>query len=234
MLAFSSHAPLAIVALFVLAGCSADSPAVPSRSASSIPTSASSIPTPTPTASAPPDDSKPELGDLRLSTEGIGYLRMGESIPTRDTTTAMVVWNTRACNESHDEADRGAWLNTYNDEAQDLLVVRTADFTEDAPLAWILIETPLIPTDRGVRVGDSRSAVLAAYPDAVEFSPAFPRDDIHMYVLRGIRGTMVFEFATTGSTGYPLDELLWLRVLDVMDDHVGSIANTGNGGACDV
>jgi hypothetical protein len=214
-----SFAVLLVLVAAVVGGCAHDSPPSPSGTATGRPTLTSSA-EPTPAAA------RPALTDLELTTEGIEYVVLGQPVPVVDPVSAIIQYDPDGCG-----AGVGTWLTTYDDPTQDVLIVLTENSEESTPVRWILIETTEIGTDRGIHAGDSREAVLSAYPEAQPYP--LSRSDMEMFIVRGTAGMLLFEFSVDNAE-YPVGELLYLRALaiDVEADGIFSIANTGAGGAC--
>ena len=220
-----AFAAVAIVAAGLLVGCapSTSGPAAPIDSTSS-PSAEIPPPAPAPT----PTPVKPALDGLVLTTEGLGNLAIGAPVPDVAQPLALVAFYPEyGCYQPN-----GAWLSTY--ESPPLLttfVIRTENFEPSAEIDWILVKSPLIKSDRGIGAGDSRDAVLAAYPEAQQLPDSHPYVDL--YSVTGTRGMLLFEISTADSEEYPPDELLWLRTVSVDYPYIYPIANSGAGGPCE-
>jgi len=193
--------------LVVLTGCTPPAPA-PSPPPSSSPeaTAASAEP-------APP--TRPALADLELSTAGLGTLLFGVP-PETDPELSMIFYNPTACIDAETGEIFGivagdplapAWLidPSYEvppspndsgkpfgvavDEAAGNAVIRIDLYTDD------------IPTDAGIRLGDTRADVIAAYPSAV-VTESYLTD---IYVITGPTGLLQIEVVSTSTT----DEALY-------------------------
>lgn len=216
-------AAAAVIAAGTLIGCaqSEPQPTVPTDSASS---PSAEAPTPTPTSPAV----KPDLEDLVLTTEGLGDLAIGAPVPDAAQPLALVAFDPEySCYPTN-----GAWLSTY--ESAPLLgtfVIRTENFEPSGAIDWILVNSPLIKSDRGVGAGDSRDAVLAAYPEAQQLPDGNPYVDL--YAATGTLGMLLFEIATADSEEYPPHELLWMRTVSVDYPDIYPVANSGAGGPCE-
>ncbi len=206
----------AALVVLLLGGCSA---AVPSSTPR--PTETATI-EPTPVQSETPP-SRPDESDLVLTSEGLGYLKIGDPVPEMESAVAIVELDP----DYPCYPPTGAWLTTYHDDA---FVIRTENAVPSAAVDWILVKSTDIGTDRGIHVGDTREVVLAAYPEASESAQS--GGDIDLYIATGDRGMLLFEFATSAGE-YPVDQLLWIRALDVDYPFVYPIANTGAGGPCE-
>jgi len=193
--------------IVVLTGCTPPAPA-PSTPPSGSPeaTAASAEP-------APP--TRPALADLELSTAGLGTLLFGVP-PETDPELSMIFYNSTACIDAETGEIFGivagdplapAWLidPSYEvppspndsgkpfgvavDEAAGNAVIRIDLYTDD------------IPTDAGIRLGDTRADVVAAYPSAV-VTESYLTD---IYVITGPAGLLQIEVVSTSTT----DEALY-------------------------
>jgi hypothetical protein len=180
--------PTALIALSLVATLSAcgPGPATPGSSPSETPSatpSESSTPTPEPVT-------RPALADLALGADGFEQLPLGE-VPTADPVIAMVTFDAAACGGD------GVWNAdpSYPSSDPELYGPGTAfTVTSDGPagpMSRIDLNAGDIPTDAGIRFGDSRAAVEAAYPGAAIVSA--PLTDI--YVVPGSVGTLQIEVA---------------------------------------
>jgi hypothetical protein len=189
---------LLLVLAVTLTGCFPGGPA-PTTSGSSTPTvapSESSTPTPEP-------ETAPNREDLAISPEGIGTIVFGEHTPT-DPVTAMLVLDPAYCLDSNaglgtgfaagsPEAARWVPIPAYRDglygdfgvEMQGDTVVRVDAYNND------------IPTTEGVRIGDHRDEVTAAYPGATVVAE-WATD---IYVIMGEHGVLQIEVARQPTDG---------------------------------
>jgi hypothetical protein len=187
---------LVLAGLVMLTGCGGGEPeAEPTTSA----------PTETPTPTPTPEPTRPALSDLKVTTEGLGTLRIGGTLPdTDDPDTAMVAWDSDHCvdeglgiTESDPRAGGYATDPSYVPDAG--LAPFYIAFSGDV-LTRIDIRSPEIPTDGGVRIGDPTSAMLAAHPDAVD---VLDRDGFtEVYQVTGTAGILLIEVTTDSGTGY--------------------------------
>jgi hypothetical protein len=179
---------LAVLALAATLALSACGPAAtpPTSSPSGTPSGSSSesaTPTPVP-------ETRPELADLALGPDGFEQLPLGE-VPTTDPALAMVTFDAAACGGD------GVWNAdpSYLSSDPELYGPGTAfTVTSDGPagpMSRIDLNAGDIPTDAGIRFGDGRAAVEAAYPGAAIVSA--PLTDI--YVVPGSVGTLQIEVA---------------------------------------
>ncbi|CAN5489489.1 hypothetical protein BH09ACT4_BH09ACT4_09500 [soil metagenome] len=150
-------------------------------------TAPSPTPTPTPTPTAPP-----ALADLAISADGLGTLLLGNA-PDTDPATAMIVEDPEACvsagaTPGTPEALRWRPIPLYFGSLYEYFgvevsggVVRRVDVFDDT-----------IPTDAGIRIGDTRAAALAAYPDATITSNQLA----DILLITGDHGSLQVEIAT--------------------------------------
>lgn len=195
--------------LVSLVGCGIVPDAEPSSSPSD---SASVSLEPEPDASP---TARPALSELVLSAAGLGPLLLGQA-PETDPALSMITYNPTACTDAETgepfgimpgdplaalwETDpsyattsaiygNGMAFGVAIDEAAGNAVVRIDLFSHD------------IPTDEGVRIGDARADVVAAYPAAAVVT-SFLTD---IYVVTGPTGLLQIEVATEpepGDAGY--------------------------------
>lgn len=184
----------AVIALTVLSGC--NTPAVP-------------VVTPTPEAvtdspSAAPEapTTRPSLDELVLSTEGLGTLLIGQP-PVTDEALSMIYISPNYCTIENGfdtglapgDPEAVRWLAHPSYE---VLVTPTqagsaffaqVDAAAGNAVRRIELVTTDIPTDKGIRLGDQREDVVAAYADAVvtEF------DLTDVYTVTGPTGLLLFE-----------------------------------------
>lgn len=154
----------------------------PTDSGSATP-SESATPTPEP-------ETRPALSELALGPDGFEQLPLAE-VPTTDAAIAMVTFDAAAC------GGLGVWNADASFASTDPNVygVGTAfSVTSDGPggpMSRIDLNANDIPTDAGIRFGDSRAAVVAAYPGAAVVSSVLT----DIYVVPGSVGTLQIEVA---------------------------------------
>jgi predicted small lipoprotein YifL len=181
---FSTAVP-ALAVVIVLTACG-PGPAVPSASPSDVETAS---PSASPTATPEPE-TRPLLGDLALTPDGFAELPLGE-VPTSDPALAMVTLDAAAC------GGEGVWNADPSYTSTDPAVYgpgtafTVASDGPAGPLTRIDLNAGDIPTESGIRFGDSRGAVEAAHPDAAVV-PAVLTD---VYVVPGSAGTLQIEVA---------------------------------------
>jgi predicted small lipoprotein YifL len=155
----------------------------------------SASPTPTESVTPTPEpETRPALADLALGPDGFEQLPLGE-VPTTDPALAMVTFDAAAC------GGQGVWNAdpSFISTDPDLYGPGTAfTVTSDGPagpMSRIDLNANDIPTTAGIRFGDSRAAVEAAYPGAAVV-PAILTD---IYVVTGSVGTLQIEVAADAS-----------------------------------
>lgn len=206
---------MVLVGVALLTGCGGEPEGAPTTSASETPTSTS-----TPT----PDPTRPALADLELSTEGLGTLRIGGTLPdTDDPSTAMVAWDPDVCASgdlgiSASDPRAGGYATDPSYLSGSILDPFYIGFTDPAVLTRIDVRDGTIPTDGGLRVGDPTSAVLTAHPDAALVLDR-PLSDV--YQVTGTAGILLIEVSTDSGDGYwAADELD--KVIDLIVVPAGS------------
>jgi hypothetical protein len=180
----------------LLTGCDPGGDPAPSGSPSATSTSpgtATPDPSDTPAAAV-----APARADLALSPDGMGTLVFGEA-PASDPATQMLVLEPEWCTEA--STGSGAGVMPGDPEAPLWVPIpayrdgRDSDFgahVEAGVLDRIDLFDEAIPTTEGVRIGDARSAVEAAYPGAAVVS----NDLTDIYVVTGARGSLQLEVTT--------------------------------------
>lgn len=179
---------LAIPLVLTLSACDPDPGpgSTPSESASASPTE-----TPTPT---PEPETRPALADLALGPDGFEQLPLGV-VPTTDPAIAMVTLDAAAC------GGEGVWNADPSFASTDPNVYgagtafSVASDGPAGPISRIDLNANDIPTDAGIRFGDTRAEVEAAYPGAAVVSA--PLTDV--YVIPGTVGTLQIEVSADAS-----------------------------------
>lgn len=193
--------PVSLLAISLAVALSACFPGgvtpTPGGSGTSGPTDES---TETPTAE-PVAPVAPARADLELSPDGMGTLVFGQ-VPPSDPATQMIVLDPEWCTDANTGYGIGIGPG---DEAAALWVpipayrdARFADFGVSVfggVLSRIDLDLsgPAIPTTEGIRIGDPRAAVEAAYPDATVVAEGLT----DIYVVTGTHGTLQIEVTTT-------------------------------------
>lgn len=138
----------------LLSGCAGEKPAEIAEPAPIVTESPS--PTPTPT----PEPTKPALDELVLTTEGLGYLVIGQPVPSIDASLAIVEYDPAYC-----ESQPGAWRPTYPTTAdqREMFNVQTDAEIESGSVSTIAVYQNGVVTAQGIHVGSTSDEVLAAY-----------------------------------------------------------------------
>lgn len=201
-------APIALIAagaVLVLAGCGGPAP-----EPTAAPEPGESV-TPTPT----PDPAPPRLEELVLTTEGLGTLVFG-TIADSDPATRMIYLNPEECvyegGPAPGSPEAPGWvpIDAYGTAGDRTFGVNVQ---EDGTVDRVDLYNDTIPTDRGLRIGDSRADALAAYPDA-SVTHEWATD---LLVLPGVAGNIHIEIAhnTGDAVGYwqpdQVDRVLFIR-----------------------
>ncbi len=219
---------VAIVATagLLLTGCDQQTEAPPVDEPSS---------TPTETQTAAPDPSKPELGDLTLSTEGLGELQFGSTPPSDNPSVNLVTFDENACEA---EGLPGIWKSTYPDIDEGY--GPTAPFgvqVKDNGVTRIDVNTAQIFTDTGIHIGSSLDEVLGVYsggPDQV----VNHADVSDVYVIKGTKGQLQFEVAVNRVPDYwdasVIDTVVFLSAIDITSEPFGVAATDNSIGNCNV
>lgn len=246
------HSRIVLVAVCMaslvgVSGCTLPLAPAPTETPSESPSvSESAEPDPEPTPLT-----RPALADLELSAAGLGPLLLGEP-PATDPALRMVAFEPEGCTDAEtgesfgvEAGDPGAggWFidpsyrlpatpsfggNPFGvgvDESAGNVVTRIDLYSAD------------IPTDEGIRIGDSRAEVEAAYPGA-SVAESYLTD---IFVISGPSGLLQIEVVSQStpdkadywmSTGIPDGEVVYIHAV-VPSLGVFSVAASGNGvGGC--
>ncbi|WP_179872085.1 hypothetical protein [Microcella indica] len=238
---------LGAASLVALTGCTLPLAPLPSASPTETPSAsetAEAEPTPTPL-------SRPALADLELSPDGLGPLLLGEP-PVSDPALRMVAFEPEGCTDAETgesfgivagDPEAGGW---FIDPSYRLPATPSfggnpfgvgVDESEGNAVTRIDLYSADIPTDEGIRIGDSRADVEAAYPGA-SVAESYLTD---IFVISGPSGLLQIEVVSQstddkaeywGSTGIPDGEVVYIHAV-VPAFGVFSVAASGNGvGGC--
>jgi hypothetical protein len=184
------------------------------------------------------------LASLTITPEGLGPLTIGE--PVASTAQSLVGWNPTYCvgdatGAVQGDPFAGAWLPNYPPAQSPALGERppfhlmTATGFAEGPIREINLWTTEVATAAGVRAGDSRGALLAAYPQFDEVTQNLLSD---VYAINGMRGRLLIEVANepgqpelAGYWGSAVDTVLWTRVVPA-GVPAAPIAGSDAGGPC--
>ena len=172
-------------------------------------------PTDSVAATPTPDPAPPRLEELVLTTEGLGTLAFG-TVADSDPVTRMIYLDPEACvfdgGPASGDPEAANWvpIDAYGTPGDQTFGVNVQP---DGTVDRVDLYNGTIPTDRGLRVGDSRADALAAYPDA-EISHEWATD---LLVVPGTAGNIHIEIAhnTGDAVGYwqpdQVDRVLFVR-----------------------
>lgn len=158
------------------------------------------VPSPSASGSAtstPEPETAPARADLALSPEGMGTLVFGVA-PSTDPSTAMLVLDPEFCTDAN--TGNGMGISSGAPEAALWVPIpayrdgRDSDFgvwVDGGVLNRIDLYDGTIPTTEGVRIGDSRADVVAAYPGATLVAEYLT----DIYVVTGTAGSLQIEVA---------------------------------------
>jgi hypothetical protein len=216
-------APLAAIALVLLAACGPGDPA-PTETADDETPAAEETPTPTPTPTV-----RPALADLALGPDGFAELRLGEPASSGPD-LSLVGFDPAACSGA------GLWSAdpTYASSDPNVYGAGTAFTVTDAStggptgvITRIDLNANDIPTTEGVRFGDGRASVDAAYPGVT----VVDNDLTDIYVVPGTGGNqLLIEVASDPSywAGFRPDETVVYIHASTADWGVFSVAASEN------
>ena len=192
-------------------------------------------PTPTATETVAPDPSKPAVGDLTLSTEGLGELQFGSTPPSDNPAVNLLTFDDDACAA---EGLPGIWKATYPDIDEGYgPVAPFAAQVKDNGITRIDVNTAQIFTDTGIHIGSSLDEVLGVYsggPDQV----LNHADVSDVYVIKGTKGQLQFEVAVDRIPDYwdssVIDTVVFLSAIDITSEPFGVAATDNAIGVCNV
>lgn len=182
---------LAVVAAVALAGCTAESPA-PEPTETAIGAVPDASPTPTETRPL-------ALEDLAIGPDGLNDLVLGQPVDD-DPVLGLIHLDPAACTDAETGFDAGIevgdplaalWIanDLYRDESDSAYF--GVNVQPGAVITRIDLFTYLIPTTKGVRIGDPDTVVFAAYPDATVITG----DLTDLVVVEGEHGILQLEIA---------------------------------------
>jgi hypothetical protein len=205
-------AATSVMALVALAGCAGAAaegrpspsappsasiaPSAPSEESTAVlpESSAPASSSPAPSDVAPPSASHPSrapaegssaLGDLPLSTEALGDIRIGRPVPA---TTTLVRWGDFCRSQPAEPGN--SWYTPYSDSTGVAPFFLWPIDSRVRPITGIFIGSPEIRTRHGLHVGSTLAEVKAL--GAVHDAPAGFGDDV--WVIHGSAGQLTFEF----------------------------------------
>ena len=161
-----------------------------------------SPPSPDPAPTPPVVNTKPALSDLRLSAEGLGSLRVGESISSQNGPNSLVEFDPELCGPPGSPSGGPGWVSRYENGPFSVFVDDPAD--PNATLISVAVRSGEIQTTEGIRVGATVDKFLAAYGD----SAGQPQDvgQLRFYAVQGENNTLnfAFEHADETAEGTPI------------------------------
>jgi hypothetical protein len=180
--------------------------------------SASASPTPTPVAT------RPVIGELVLSTSGLGPLHLGSPVPVTPAPLALVVWNPTACVSAElgiaaGAPNAGAWETTFPNAdgpagSRQPFILTTVGSAQAGSIDVVWVWTDGIHTAGGIHVGSTLDQLHAAYPTFTRTITGVVSD---VFVLDASAGSLVFEVSKQDSSGggdyWPADQVnkvLWM------------------------
>jgi hypothetical protein len=226
---------LALVACFALSACDPGVPEAEPEPSVSV----SEEPSPSPSASEEPH--APELSELVLTSNGMGTLVIGEA-PSTEPTQQMIEEDPAACADENTGFDAGVepgdpdalrWVPIAEYNAADGYP-RWSVSVIDGALMRIDLHDDSIPTDKGVRIGDSRASALAAYPDGMLVDQTIT----DVLVVPGAHGVLHIEIAKAMSGeladywGAQVDTVVFVRAVDLADGVFTVAASENIAGGC--
>lgn len=217
-------APL-LAAVLVLTGCAAGA-ASPSASPSEEPSSepvAAATPTPTPTPTT-----RPALDELALGPDGFAELPLGQPA-SADPALSLVSFDPAGCSGAGLWSAHPSYASTDPDVYGAGTAFTVTDASTSGPTGTITridLNASDIPTTAGIRFGDGRAAVEAAYPGAA----VLDADLTDIYVVPGEDGRLLIEVASDPAywMGFRPDETVVYIHASTNDWGVFSVAASEN------
>jgi hypothetical protein len=199
--------PLVLIAASAVLALTACDPGAGPSPAPSETVTVSPTPTPTPTPVA-----APALADLVLTPDGMGTLAFGEP-PSSEPALQMIAEDPAACSEFYPagtpEATRWRPVAAYLAGGFPTFGVTVTD----GNLERIDLYDSTIPTDGGIRIGDTLASLVSAHPDATVVHSGLT----DIYVVTGEHGTLQIEVARDEGPGYwpaaELDQVVFIHAV---------------------
>lgn len=213
-----------LAAVLVLSACGPgvdpSGSGTPSDSSSATPT-VGATPTPTPTV-------RPALDELALGPDGFEELPLGEPASS-DPALSLVTFDPAGCSGAGLWSAHASYVSTHPDVYGVGTAFSVTDAASSGPTGTITridLNARDIPTTAGIRFGDGRAAVEAAYPgvDVVD------ADLTDIYVVPGTNGQLLIEVASDPSywAGFRPDETVVYIHASTSDWGVFSVAASEN------
>jgi hypothetical protein len=159
---------------------------------------------PTPPAAA--------VNPLLVTTEGVGYLRVGAPVP-QDEAEPIVVFDPDACVGGSSAGADGAWIATADGMDYGDLYVITKPRTRDGDISALYVFNAEFTTAEGIHPGSTFAELTAAY---AQFDEVVTGDGSDLYVIDGQSGQLVFEIANRGDIRGPAPDaftsVVWMSV----------------------
>ena len=225
---------VAVLACFALSACDPGlSEVAPEPTAS-----ASDSPTPSPSVSETPQ--APDVSELVITSNGMGTLVIGQA-PSTVPAQQMLEEDPAACADENTGFDAG--VEPGDPEAIRWVPIPAYEVGGYAPwsvavhdgiLMRIDIRDGSIPTDKGIRIGDSREAALAAYPDGAVVDEGMT----DVLVVPGEHGVLHIEIAKetdadlVGYWGPQVGTVVYIRAVDLAGGVFTVAASENIAGGC--
>jgi hypothetical protein len=187
------------------------------------------VPTPTPTPT--------ESGELFLAPDGVGSLRLGEPVGADDTFMAFDPVGCADLGIPEGDPYAGYWKSTLPEfigedgYPLEVFFAMTDNGLEGGDVTSVSVFGDL-RTEAGIGIGDTRDAVMAAYPDGFDDVIAGFGSDV--YVIEGDVGRLSIEVtrAPEGDPYWEPDQLDKVLILSSTTGPAGPRAGTDGGGPC--
>jgi hypothetical protein len=164
------------------------------------------------------------MADLLVSPDGLGPLKIGESVPDQPGTSATVIWNPAQCGTT------GAWVPNYPnspalDRASEVPFVVGVTNKSDA-VQFVGIRSVELKTAAGIHIGSTKAQLTAAYPS---FDHTVDEGPVVLYSINGAKSQLVFEFAKQASIRADDGTVVQIEVEGGTSTPVGAYGTDGFG-----
>ena len=191
---------IALALVLMLAACTPTAESAETTTPSptaSVTRTVTPTPTPTPTPTVP---TKPALGDIVISKNGLGPVPIGTDLASLDPAVSIFASETVDCGG---EGQFIGWSANYPDRPLGNTLRAFESGAQPDGFSYVVVYGSGPHTAAGIEVGDLRGALLAAYPGIELFTSGAGRD---RYVINGSPAVIFFDVAQSDSS-WPVDTI---------------------------